>query len=69
MYVRSIAASCVAAIALNLPAFLAPRFTLDATGAVRLDAVGHQAQYGIIAGDGASVLSVSLGATGNGSAI
>src|SRR3954449_7789143 len=69
MYVRSIAASCVAAIALNLPAFLAPRFTLDATGAVRLDAVGHEARYGIIAGDGASVVSVSLGATGAGSAL
>ena len=66
MYVRSIAAGCVAAIALNLPAFLAPRFTLDTTGAVRLDAVGHEARYGIIAGDGASVLTVSLGATGQG---
>jgi hypothetical protein len=69
MYARSIAASCVAAIALNLPAFLAPRFTLDATGAVRLDAVGHEARYGIIAGDSSSVLSVSLGATGGGSAL
>jgi hypothetical protein len=69
MYVRSIAASCVAAIALNLPAFLAPRFTLDATGAIRLDAVGHEARYGIITGDGASVLSISLGATGPGSAL
>src|SRR3954464_3519151 len=69
MYVRSIAASCVAPVALNLPAFLAPRFTLDATGAVRLDAVGHEARYGIIAGDGASVVSVSLGATGRGSAL
>ena len=46
MYVRSIAAGCVAAIALNLPAFLAPRFHLDTTGAVQLDAVGHEARYG-----------------------
>jgi hypothetical protein len=69
MYVRSIAAGCVAAIALNLPAFLAPRFHLDTTGAVQLDAVGHEARYGIIAVDGASVLTVSLGATGRNSAL
>ncbi|MFL5471783.1 MAG: hypothetical protein ACJ8AM_05445 [Gemmatimonadales bacterium] len=69
MYVRSIAAGCVAAIALNLPAFLAPRFHLDTTGAVQLDAVGHEARYGIIAVDGASVLTVSLGATGSNSAL
>jgi hypothetical protein len=69
MYVRSIAAGCVAAIALNLSAFLSPRFHLDSTGAVRLDAGGHEARYGIIANDGASVLTVSLGATGRGSAL
>jgi hypothetical protein len=69
MYVRSIAAGCVAAIALNLSAFLAPRFHLDTTGAVQLDAVGHEARYGIITNDGASVLTVSLGATGPGSAL
>ncbi len=69
MYVRSMAAGCVAAIALNLSAFLAPRFHLDTTGAVRLDAVGHDARYGIIADDNSSVLTVSLGATGPGSAL
>jgi len=69
MYVRSIAAGCVAAIALNLPAFLVPRFTLDATGAVRLDAVGHDARYGVITDDGTSILTVSLGATGGISAL
>ena len=66
---RSITAGCVAAIALNLSAFLAPRFHLDTTGAVRLDAVGHEAQYGIISDDGTSVLTVSLGATGGTSAL
>jgi hypothetical protein len=69
MYVRSIAAGWVAVIALNLPASQAPRFNLDTTGAVRLEAVGHEARYGIIANDGASQLSVSLGATGRGSAL
>jgi hypothetical protein len=69
MYARSIAAGCVAAIALNLSAFLAPSFHLDSTGAVQLDAVGREALYGIIDNDGASVLTVSLGATGRGSAL
>ena len=69
MYVRSIATGCVAAIALNLPAFVVPRFTLDATGAVQLDAVGHDARYGVITDEGTSILTVSLGATGSTSAL
>ena len=69
MYGRSTALGILSAIAMNLPAHLAPRFTLDTTGAVRLGAVGHDARYGVITDDGSSVLTVSLGATGSGSAL
>ena len=69
MYARSAALGILSAIALNLPAHLAPRFTLDTTGALRLDAVGHDARYGVIADEGTSVLTVSLGAAGPGSSL
>lgn len=69
MYARSITVGILSAVALNLPAHQAPRFTLDTTGAVRLEAVGHEARYGVIADEGSSVLTVSLGATGTGSAL
>jgi hypothetical protein len=69
MYVRSITVGALCAVALNLPVHLGPRFALDTTGAVRLTAVGHEARYGIIADDGSSILTVSLGATGTGSAL
>jgi hypothetical protein len=68
MYVRSITVGIVSAIALNLPQ-LAPSYTLDTTGAVRLEAAGHEARYGIIADEGSPVLSVSLGATNTSSAL
>ena len=69
MYARSTALGILSAIAMNLPAHLAPRYTLDTTGAVRLGAVGHDSRYGVISDDGSSVLTVSLGATGPGSAL
>ena len=69
MYVRSITVGALCAVALNLPVHLGPRFALDTTGAVRLTAAGHEARYGIIADDGSSILTVSLGATGTGSAL
>ena len=69
MYVRSIAVALGSAIALNLPAYLAPRFTLETTGAVHLTAVGHDARYGVIGDEGSSILTVSLGAAGTGSAL
>jgi hypothetical protein len=69
MYARSTALGILSAIALNLPAHLAPRFTLETTGALRLGAVGHEARYGVIADDGSSVLTLSLGAAGPGSAL
>ena len=69
MYVRSITAGALCVIALHLPVYLGPRFALETTGAVRLTAVGHEARYGIIADDGSSILTVSLGATGTGSSL
>jgi hypothetical protein len=44
MYVRSVAIAFASAIALNLPAYLAPRFTLETSGAVHLTAAGHDAR-------------------------
>lgn len=69
MCVRSIAVALASAIALNLPSHLAPRFTLDTTGAVHLTAAGHDARYGVIGNEGSSILTVSLGATGTASAL
>lgn len=69
MYIRSITVGALCALALNLPMHLAPRFALDTTGAVQLSAVGHEAQYGVITDDGTSILTVSLGATGNSSSL
>jgi hypothetical protein len=69
MYVRSITVGALFAIALNLPAYLAPRFTLDTTGAVHLTAVGHDARYGVITADGSSLLTLSLGSPGTGSVL
>jgi hypothetical protein len=69
MYARSTALGIVSAVALALPARQAPHFTLETTGAVRLGAAGHEARYGVIADNGSSVLIVSLGATGTGSAL
>ena len=69
MYVRSITVGALCALALNLPADLWPRFALDTTGAVHLSAVGHDARYGVITSDGTSILTLSLGATGNSSSL
>jgi hypothetical protein len=66
MYVRHIALGLASALALNLPDYQAPRFTLETTGAVHLTAAGHDARYGVI---GDSTLTVSLGATGTASAL
>jgi hypothetical protein len=69
MYVRPIALAFASALALNMPTDLAPRFSLETTGAVQLIAGGHDAQYGVIGDEGSSMLTVSLGATGSGSAL
>ena len=69
MYVRPIPLALASAFALSMPVYLAPRFTLDTSGAVHLTAVGHEARYGVITNDGSSVLTVSLGANGMGSAL
>jgi hypothetical protein len=66
---RSIAYAVASAIALNLPVYLTPRFTLQTTGAVQLTAGGHDARYGVITDEGSSTLTVSLGATGPASAL
>ena len=63
---RTIAYALASAVALNLPVYLVPRFTLETTGAVHLTADGHDARYGVI---GDSTLTVSLGATGPASAL
>jgi len=68
MYARPIALAVASALALNMPT-LAPRFTLETTGAVQLIAGGDEARYGVIGNEGSSMLTVSLGATGTGSAL
>ena len=69
MFARSTAVGILSVVALHLPGHLAHRFTLDTTGAVRVAAVGQDARYGVIADEGPSILTVSLGATGRGSAL
>jgi hypothetical protein len=69
MYVRAITLAAASALALNMPTYLAPRFTLETTGAVQVIAGGHDAWYGVIGDEGSSMLTVSLGATGSGSAL
>ncbi len=69
MYVRPIPLALASAFALSMPIQLAPRFTLQTTGAVQLTADGHDARYGVIGNEGSSTLTVSLGATGPASAL
>jgi hypothetical protein len=69
MYVRHIALALASGLALSMPVHLTPRFTLQTTGAVQLNAGGHDARYGVIGEEGSSTLTVSLGATGPASAL
>jgi hypothetical protein len=70
MFARSLALGTLSAMALALTTEHSPRFALATTGAVTLDAAGGDARYGMISTDGrGSLLSISLGATGPGSAL
>jgi hypothetical protein len=64
MYTRATTLGILAAIAFGLSVPSAPTFTLQSTGAVRLDAAGHEARYGVVpqAVRGRPILVVSLGA-------
>jgi hypothetical protein len=71
MYARSTTLGILSAMTLALPGQRAPRFTLDAAGAVNLSAAGREARYGTIAPDplGPSLLSISIGPAAAGSAL
>jgi hypothetical protein len=66
MYSRTATLGVLAAIAYTLPVPGTPSFTLHSTGAVTLQAAGHQARFGVIpqAVRGRPILLVSLGAAG-----
>lgn len=63
MYARSTTVGILAAAALALTVQSAPNYTLRSTGAIRLDAAGHEARYGMTpsAVRGRPVLTLTLG--------
>src|SRR4051812_39639453 len=62
MYAQSITLGLLFGVAFAPPIPSAGSYALQSTGVVQLRATGYEARYGLVAGDGLPILSVSLGA-------
>jgi hypothetical protein len=71
MRARSSTVGLLAILALPLPADSAPYFTLESTGALRLEVTSGEARVGLMRdpSNGRPVLEISLGATGGAAAL